>query len=179
MLKGMKCSPETIAKMKEWVLHREPHSAESFKRQGESLRRRLQNKKNHPFWGRHHTEESKAKMSATRIGKYAGEKCHRWKGGIFRDPRGYIHVKAPNHPFRTVAGWVYQHRLVIESILNRYLSEKEHVHHVNRFKGDNRPENLIVFVNQTAHNRFEKGCPIKPGDIIFDGRNYHAIATSQ
>lgn len=31
---------------------------------------------NHPFFGRHHSEESKAKMSAARKGKYCGENHH-------------------------------------------------------------------------------------------------------
>jgi hypothetical protein len=72
MLKGMKCSPETIIKMKEAAKNRKPQSAESRKRHGEAMHRRLQNKENHPMWGRHHTEEAKAKISAGHKGKYTG-----------------------------------------------------------------------------------------------------------
>lgn len=48
-------------------------------------------------------------------------------------------------------------------LVHRWVAEKEYglergevVHHINRDKGDNHPDNLYVFKNQRAHNRAHK-----------------------
>ena len=41
---------------------------------------------NHPFYGEHHTEETKRKMSEAKKGKYCGEKNHRSKSVVQIDP---------------------------------------------------------------------------------------------
>lgn len=60
------------------------------------------------------------------------------------DTRGYVLVWEPDHPNKGFKGWMYEHRLVVEAVLGRYLETDEHVHHVNGVKDDNRPENLEV-----------------------------------
>jgi len=37
---------------------------------------------NNPLYGKHHTKETRKKMSEVKIGKYSGENNPRWKGGI-------------------------------------------------------------------------------------------------
>jgi len=66
-----------------------------------------------------------------------------WHGGKYVDDKGYIRVRVPDHPFE-VHGYVYEHRLVIERALGRYLEPWESCHHINEVKEDNRVSNLYL-----------------------------------
>ena len=69
------------------------------------------------------------------------------------DADGYVLAKCPGHPYATKAGFVRQHRLVMEGILGRYLLPTEVVDHKNRDTSDNRPENLQLFASNADHLR--------------------------
>lgn len=70
-----------------------------------------------------------------------------WSGGRYRDClNGYISVYSPSHPFANKKGYVMEHRLVMEKLLGRNLRRNEIVHHRNKKKDDNRPENLELIV---------------------------------
>ena len=57
---------------------------------------------------------------------------------------GYVQVFFPKHPDAGSGRYVLEHRLVAEKVIGRRLSKREHVHHLNGVKDDNRPENLQV-----------------------------------
>lgn len=68
---------------------------------------------------------------------------------------GYYYIYSPEHPNATKAGYVCEHRVIIEDNLGRILNEQEAVHHINGNKIDNRIDNLIV-LSHSKHTRVHK-----------------------
>ena len=66
----------------------------------------------------------------------------------------YKAIYAPNHPKGLNNGCVYEHILVAEEKLGRFLKDGEVVHHRDLDKMNNSPDNLIVFINQAEHAQF-------------------------
>jgi hypothetical protein len=66
----------------------------------------------------------------------SGDKHPNWKGGRYLTSRGYVMVRVGLNQYMS------EHRLVMERMLGRPLTRREHVHHKNGHKTDNRPENL-------------------------------------
>lgn len=110
--------------------------------------------------GKFVSEETRAKISKAR--KAGKHRSPNWKGGK-RTGRtdGYVQVYKPEHPGSSIEGYVMEHRLVMESVLGRYLSGVEVVHHINGVRNDNRPENLQLFASGgehiSHHNKLRKG----------------------
>jgi hypothetical protein len=81
-----------------------------------------------------------------------GEKNPAWKGGSYIEPdKGYRMVRKPDHPRARANGYVLEHILVAELILGRPLKPEEEVHHKNRDRADNRPDNLHIYANHLEH----------------------------
>ncbi len=102
-----------------------------------------------------------------------GSKNPLWKGGRIKHQRGYILIYKPEHPFATKGGYVFEHRLIIEKQIGRYLKSKEVVHHINGNPSDNRLGNLMLFSSNSEHNIKYKQIksrplpiPNKVGEII-------------
>jgi hypothetical protein len=76
----------------------------------------------------------------------SGESNSNWRGGRTRHKRGYILLWAPDHPRTGNGSYVFEHVLVMEKMLGRYLLPGENVHHRNGVKDDNRPENLELWI---------------------------------
>ncbi len=68
---------------------------------------------------------------------------------------GYLMVRIPEHPRASSNnGYVFQHILIMEQKIGRYLLPGENVHHINGVKDDNRPENLELWIrNQPTGQR--------------------------
>lgn len=66
--------------------------------------------------------------------------------------QGYTLVKCKDHPHAGTWGFVFEHRLIMEKHLNRYLHSWEEIHHINGIKTDNRLENLEL-MSKSMHTR--------------------------
>ncbi len=77
-------------------------------------------------------------------------------GSRFVTRNGYVKIHQPSHPGAAGDGYVLEHRIVMEHLLDRYLFAGESIHHRNGVRDDNRPENLELWVTpQPAGQRPE------------------------
>ena len=77
-----------------------------------------------------------------------GDKGANWKGGRKRTPKGYVMILKKEHPRAdNNRGYVFEHILVMENHIGRYLNKDEIVHHINGIKDDNRIENLKLMTH--------------------------------
>jgi hypothetical protein len=97
------------------------------------------------------------------------------KAGGLITAKGYVMIRAPEHPMASREGYVMEHRLVMAQVLGRNLTANEVVHHINEKKDDNRPENLQLMLKR-HHDRLPKPkrkpirCPHCSGMIEVSGR---------
>jgi len=77
----------------------------------------------------------------------------KWRGGKCIDKDGYICIFNPEHPYANKRGYVYEHRLVMESVLGRYLAPEESVHHIDGSHNNNIKENLMLMSSESDHRK--------------------------
>ena len=86
------------------------------------------------------------------------------------DNNGYTAYFIPEHHLACGEGIVYEHMLVAEDILGRELNAGEVVHHEDRNRKNNSPDNLRVFKTKADHAAYHMG-----RDIVIDGDVYVAL----
>jgi hypothetical protein len=69
-----------------------------------------------------------------------------------RQSTGYIQIFTQGHPVADKRGYVYEHRLVAEKAIGRYLSRKNRVHHVNGVRHENQNTNLVICEDDAYHH---------------------------
>ena len=88
---------------------------------------------------------------------------------------GYYAVYMPEHPKAYSNGCVYEHILVAEEMLGRYLVGEECVHHKDRNRKNNSPDNLMVFKTGLDHNAYHNGAEavlLGDGTYICPNKNF-------
>lgn len=73
-----------------------------------------------------------------------GDQSSNWRGGRISVNGGYIYIYSPDHPRATKHGYIFEHILVAEQKIGRFLEKGEIVHHINGDRTDNSPDNLLV-----------------------------------
>lgn len=70
---------------------------------------------------------------------------------------GYAMTYMPEHHAAYANGYVYDHVLEAEKMLGRRLTDEEVVHHIDRNRSNNRPDNLMVFDCGKSHAFYHGG----------------------
>ena len=142
MIKGSKCSDETRRKM-------------SLSHAGLKLSKKHCMNISKALRGKKFSTAHRQKMSDVRIG-IRGNLSSAWRGGKSIN-NGYAMLYMPDHPSTCCGRYVFEHRLVMEKYLRRYLKPEEVVHHINGIKTDNRLENLELMTRSIHRSHHTKG----------------------
>jgi len=81
---------------------------------------------------------------------------HSWKGGKIKTPYGYIMILKKDHPRANNGGYVFEHILIMEKHLDKFIPINENVHHINGLKDDNRLENLEIMTRSEHRSHHMK-----------------------
>jgi len=108
------------------------------------------------------SEETRKAIGKAMIGNTNSkrEKNGNWIGGFTYDTNGYIKFLVPEgckfSCMKDNHGYVLMHRLIVAENLQRPLTKREVVHHINGDITDNRIENLRLFGNDGKHRAYHR-----------------------
>ena len=80
-----------------------------------------------------------------------GSDHHNWKGGKRISSTGYVYRLVPDHPHSDCRGYIFEHILVAEKALGKYLDPGHPIHHVDENRRRNTNDNLVVCENNAYH----------------------------
>jgi hypothetical protein len=68
-----------------------------------------------------------------------------------RREKGYYSIHVPAHPRASQSGEVYEHVIIAERALGRYLPDGVEIHHVDENPRNNTPGNLVICQSKAYH----------------------------
>lgn len=72
--------------------------------------------------------------------------ARRKDNAVVIDTKGYVYIRKREHPrAQKGTGYIFEHILIMEKKLGRYLFPNENIHHINGVRNDNRIENLELW----------------------------------
>lgn len=96
----------------------------------------------------------------SRSEQLSGKNSGTWKGGKRITSSGYIERRVFNHPNANSRGCKYEHQMVAELKLGRYLKKGEVAHHIDLNKANNDFDNIVVLSSSDhtkVHAKIRKG----------------------
>ena len=91
---------------------------------------------------------------------------------------GYRELWCPEHP-RNRDGYVYEHTLVMESVIGRYLNKGEVVHHLDENRSNNEIGNLVLLSSKGDHARIHKLLNLNRVFVLKESENGSFICVKQ
>jgi len=80
---------------------------------------------------------------------------------------GYVRIKLNNKK------WVYEHIYIAEKMVGRKLKNNECVHHIDKDKTNNNPDNILIARNQKHH--FSYHLQLRDKICVQCGKLFHPI----
>jgi hypothetical protein len=82
---------------------------------------------------------------------YCGPKNKSWKGGLYKDKKGYMRVMKKDHPRADDHGYVLEHILIVEVVMGKALPVKAEIHHIDGIGSRNEHSNLVACQSHGYH----------------------------
>ncbi len=73
------------------------------------------------------------------------------KGRTSRHVRGYVFITKHDHPRANKDGYVFEHIVVVEKAIGKFIPEKAVIHHIDGNPSNNSIGNIVLCENQAYH----------------------------
>lgn len=101
-----------------------------------------------------------------------GEANPNWRGGRFKDARGYVYLKKPEYLGASKTGYIAEHKFIWEQAHGKPLPKGWIIHHLNGIPDDNRIVNLVGLPNKKhAHILQAKAKRIQELEAILNNQH--------